>query len=88
MRPSLNPFRSLFGALMFTCMALVVVAGLKSYRDLAVARQREAVLEDRIEAAEVRLDDLRQRVELLRDDPATLDVTSKHASKFLAINRW
>jgi cell division protein FtsB len=73
MRASLNPFRSMFGALMFTFMALVIVAGVKNYRDLRVAREREQVLEGRIFAAEERLVDLRERVELLRDDPATLE---------------
>ena len=58
---------------MFTFMMLVVVAGLKSYRDLSVARQREAKLELRIEEAQARLGTLEQRVDLLRDDPATLE---------------
>jgi cell division protein FtsB len=73
MAPTGNPFRSLFGALMFTFMMLVVVAGLKNYRDLSVARQREARLETRIEEARARLETLEHRVELLRDDPATLE---------------
>ena len=68
-----NPFRSLFGALMFSAMALLLVAGLKSYRDLALARQREAVLEARIEETGERLGELEERIELLRDDPATLE---------------
>ena len=73
MRTSLNPFRSMFGALMFTFMALVIVAGVKNYRDLRVAREREQVLESRIFAADERLVELRERVDLLRDDPATLE---------------
>lgn len=68
-----NPFRSLFGALMFSAMALLVVAGLKSYRDLALARERETVLEERIEATRDRVGELEERIELLRDDPATLE---------------
>ena len=68
-----NPFRSLFGALMFSCMALLLVAGLKSYRDLSLAQQREAVLEERIEHAKERLATLEERIERLRDDPATLE---------------
>jgi len=73
MAATANPLRSLFGALMFTCFMLVVVAGLKSYRDLSVAHQREALLESRIEAAQVRLEALENRVERLRYEPATLE---------------
>ncbi len=73
MSPTVNPFRSLFGALMFTGMMLVIVAGLKSYRDLSVAQDREARLETRIEEAYERVQALGSRVDLLRDDPATLE---------------
>jgi len=73
MAPSFNPFRSLFAALMFSCMALLTVAGLKSYRDLGLARGREHLLESRIEQTEGRIEILRERIELLRDDPATLE---------------
>ena len=68
-----NPFRSLFGALMFSVMVLVAVAGLKSFRDLGIAQAREAELTQRIGDAELRLESLRHRIELLRDDPATLE---------------
>lgn len=71
--PSFNPFRSLFGALMFSCMALLTVAGLKSYRDLGIAQAREELLQERIEDTQVRLERLQHRIELLRDDPATLE---------------
>ena len=73
MAPSFNPFRSIFAAVMFSCMALLAVAGLKSYRDLGIARQREAHLEQRIAETEFSLESLEARVELLRDDPATLE---------------
>ena len=73
MSPTANPFRSLFGALMFTGMMLVIVAGLKSYRDLSVAHDRETRLESRIEGVQERVQALESRVELLRDDPATLE---------------
>jgi cell division protein FtsB len=73
MAASFNPFRSIFAAVMFSCMALLTVAGLKSYRDLGIARQREIQLEQRIAETEAKLETLRRRVELLRDDPATLE---------------
>ena len=56
MLQNVNPFRSLFGALMFTGMMLVTVAGLKSYRDLSIAHDREARLERRIEQASERVE--------------------------------
>ena len=68
-----NPFRSLFGALMFSAMALLLVAGLKSYRDLSLAKQREEVLEERIARTQQRVREFEQRIERLRDDPATLE---------------
>ena len=71
--PAFNPFRSLFGALMFSCMVLVTVAGLSSYRDLGIAQAREDELTQRIVETERRLASLRHRIELLRDDPATLE---------------
>jgi len=58
---------------MFTGMMLVIVAGLKSYRDLSLASDREARLEMRIEEAQERVEVLESRVDLLRDDPATLE---------------
>ncbi len=70
---SFNPFRSLFGAIMFSCMALLAVAGLKNFRDLTIAKEREVQLEQRIAETEAKLDELGDRVELLRDDPATLE---------------
>jgi cell division protein FtsB len=73
MSPTANPFRSLFGALMFTGMMLVIVAGLKSYRDLSVAQERQGSLERRVEASHVRVEALRSRVDLLRNDPAMLE---------------
>jgi cell division protein FtsB len=71
-RQSLSLRLALGGAVVFV-VGLLITAGAKSYRDLEIVRQREAELAVRIAASEERLEDLRHRVELLRDDPATLE---------------
>lgn len=49
------------------------VAGLRSYRDLAVQRARQAELVERITDAKVRIKQLETEIELLRTDPGTLE---------------
>jgi cell division protein FtsB len=71
--PRTSPLR----ALLYTAGAIVLVAlagaGWKSYRDLAAARAREALLEERIRQTGARVGELRGRIERLRDDPVTLE---------------
>ena len=71
--PRTSPLR----ALLYTAGAIVLVAlagaGWKSYRDLAAARAREALLEERIRQTTARVGELRGRIERLRDDPVTLE---------------
>jgi cell division protein FtsB len=67
------PLRLALGGAVVFVVGLLVTAGAKSYRDLQIVRQREAQLAVRITASEERLEDLRHRLELLRDDPATLE---------------
>ena len=56
-------------------VALLVVgaAGIRSYRDLALQKAREAELEGQIARTEERIAELRERVERLESDPATLE---------------
>lgn len=67
------PLRLALGGGVVFVVGLLITAGAKGYRDLQIVRQREARLGARIGAAEVRLEDLRHRLELLRYDPATLE---------------
>ncbi len=71
--PRTSPWR----ALLYAAGAIVLVAlagtGWKSYRDLAAARAREAILEERIRRTGARVEELRGRIERLRDDPVTLE---------------
>ncbi len=54
-------------------LVLLAVAGLKSSRDLESARERQRSLERRIDDTQRRNRELRRRIELLVDDPATLE---------------
>jgi cell division protein FtsB len=67
------PLRIALGGAVVFVVGLVITAGAKSYRDLQIVRQREAELAVRITASEERLEELHHRLELLRDDPATLE---------------
>ena len=66
-------FRSFLGATATILVFVLLVAGLRSYRDLAAQRAREAALEGRISAADERIDALRRDIELLSSDEATLE---------------
>ena len=67
------PLRIALGGAVVFVVGLLATAGAKGYRDLQIVRQREAELGERIVAAEQRLDELRHRLQLLREDPATLE---------------
>ena len=52
---------------------LLAVAGLKGSRDLEAARERLDVLERRIQETRRRNQELKRSIQLLQDDPATLE---------------
>jgi len=54
-------------------LVAMAFAGGRSLRDLGKARARAAELTTEISEAESRIDELEQRIELLRDDPVTLE---------------
>lgn len=54
-------------------LAFLSIATFKSYRDLEVGREREAELREDIRASEARVEALEERVERLREDPATVE---------------
>jgi cell division protein FtsB len=60
-------------AAVFVFVALLGIAAWKSSRDLAATRERERLLENRIEATHERIEELRGRIERLRTDPGTLE---------------
>lgn len=65
--------RPLLGAGVVFLLLLLGTAGLKGYRDLTRARQRERQLESRIEETRRRVDELTHLIEALREDPVTLE---------------
>ena len=58
---------------MLLFVAVLAMAGTKSYRDLEAARQHKRLLETRIEATRGEIARLRSRTERLRNDPGTLE---------------
>ena len=68
-----DSFRPVVGAAVFLFVALLGIAAWKGSRDLAAARERERLLETRIEDTQGRIDELRGRIDRLRSDPGTLE---------------
>jgi cell division protein FtsB len=66
-------FRPILGAAVLLFVAVLAMAGTKSYRDLEAARQHKRLLETRIEATHGEIARLRGRIERLRNDPGTLE---------------
>lgn len=62
----------LWGAVLFL-LALLALAGGKSYRDLAAVRERESVLESQLAATRAEIESVERRLERLRRDPLTLE---------------
>lgn len=54
-------------------LALLLIAGVKGFRDLRLARAREVLLEQRIEATALEVGRLQTEIELLETDPGTLE---------------
>lgn len=72
-RPGLRTSRPvLWGAVLFL-LALLALAGGKSYRDLAAVRQRESELESELTATSAEIESVERRLERLRRDPVTLE---------------
>ena len=72
--PSASPrFRSILGLVALSVLVLLVFGGLKTHRDLSIARARETSLErDLLETGE-RIEALETRIERLKTDPALLE---------------
>lgn len=72
--PSARPqLRSILFAGVVFLLALLALAGVKSYRDLATVRQREAELEERLQATRTETHELERRIERLSHDPQMLE---------------
>lgn len=71
--PSSGRFRSLLGLAVASLLIVLAVAGLKSYGELAAARERQALLETRIEETREHNQALDLRLRRLQSDPAALE---------------
>lgn len=54
-------------------LLLLVIANLMGYRNLHRARLEERALEEKVAAAEARIDEIRAKRDRLLEDPATLE---------------
>ena len=68
-----DSFRPVLGATVLLFLAVLAVAGVRSWRDLETARQSEHSLESQITETEAQIARLRNRIERLRSDPGTLE---------------
>jgi cell division protein FtsB len=72
-RPASRPAPpALWGAVLFL-LALLALAGGKSYRDLAAVRERESELESQLAATRAEIESFEHRLERLRRDPVALE---------------
>ncbi len=63
----------LLGVGLLSLLALLALAGIKSYRELGAARAREDRIEAEIREAEERRARLTERIERLQNDPVALE---------------
>ena len=70
---SRRPLHPLLGVGLLSLLALLALAGIKSYRELGAARAREARIEAEIRDAEGRRARLTERIERLQNDPVALE---------------
>ena len=68
-----DSFRPLLGLSVVLFVVVLGIAAWRSYHDLSAARQREKLLETRIQETRGRIETLHGRIERLRSDPGTLE---------------
>ena len=71
--PRRRPYRSLAGIGVLSLLTLLAMAGVKSYHDLATVRRHEVKLQRKIGESEERIEALKKRVDLIQNDPLTLE---------------
>ena len=71
--PSKSRFKAVIGYASLGLVIFLAIAALRGYRDLQLARDRAAAIESEIAATETEGEYLARRLELLRNDPATLE---------------
>ncbi len=72
-QPGARSYPPVLVAVVVSLLLLLAIASIGSYRDLEAARQRQEMLEMRIEATQQSNEELAQRVRRLQDDPAAIE---------------
>lgn len=72
-QPDRRAYPPVLVAVVVALLLLLTIASFGSYRDLEAARQRQELLETKIEATRLRNEELTQRVRRLQDDPAAIE---------------
>ena len=75
--PSARSFRAFLATTAAVLVIALSVTGLRSYRDLQLQRARERALVERIEVTDRKIQWLEERIDLLEDDPGTLERTAR-----------
>lgn len=71
--PDKRSYPPVLVAVVVSLLLLLAIASFGSYRDLEAARQRQELLEGKIEATQRRNEELTQRIHRLQDDPAAIE---------------
>ncbi len=71
--PPRGRFRAILGYASLALVVLLILAGFRGFRDLTLAKEREARLEAEIEQAEEEIVRLTHMIERLRSDPVLLE---------------
>lgn len=71
--PGTRSYPPVLVAVVMALLLLLAIASFGSYRDLEAARQRQELLETKIEATAKRNEALMQRIHRLQDDPAAIE---------------
>ena len=72
-QPGASSYPPVLVAVVVSLLLLLAIASIGSYRDLEAARQRQEMLEMRIEATQQSNEELALRVRRLQDDPAAIE---------------
>jgi len=71
--PRLRTYSPVLVVVVVSLLLLLAIASFGGYRDLEAARQRQELLEAKIEATRERNEELARRIQRLQDDPAAIE---------------
>ena len=84
--PGRRPLHPLLGVGLLSLLALLLLAGIKSYRELGAARAREARIEAEIREAEERRARLTERIEALTNDAVAVEREVRRSLRWVGPN--